>query len=45
MNIGLYTDTYFPQICGVATSIKTLKDALAQQGLSVFIFTYTDPTV
>lgn len=33
MNIGLYTDTYFPQISGVATSIKTLKDALERQGI------------
>ena len=42
MNIGLYTDTYFPQISGVATSIKTLKDALERQGHNVFIFTTTD---
>lgn len=45
MNIGLYTDTYFPQISGVATSIKTLKDALERQGHNVFIFTTTDPNV
>ena len=45
MNIGLYTDTYFPQISGVATSIKTLKDALEKQGHNVFIFTTTDPNV
>lgn len=43
MNIGIYTDTYFPQISGVATSIKTLKDALEEQGHNVFIFTTTDP--
>ena len=45
MNIGLYTYTYFPQISGVATSIKTLKDALERQGHNVFIFTTTDPNV
>lgn len=45
MNIGLYTDTYFPQISGVATSIKTLKDSLEQRGNNVFIFTTTDPHV
>lgn len=43
MNIGLFTDTYFPQNSGVATSIKTLKDALEAQGHNVFIFTTTDP--
>ncbi len=45
MNIGLYTDTYFPQISVVATSIRTLKDALERQGHNVFIFTTTDPNV
>lgn len=45
MNIGLFTDTYFPQISGVATSIQTLKNALEKQGHSVFIFTTTDPHV
>ena len=43
MNIGIFTDTYFPQLSGVATSIKTLKDALEKQGHNVFIFTTTDP--
>ena len=45
MNIGIFTDSYFPQISGVATSIKTLKDALEEQGHNVFIFTTTDPHV
>lgn len=45
MNIGLFTDTYFPQVSGVATSIKTLKDALEAQGHQVYIFTSTDPKV
>ncbi|GHN53960.1 glycosyltransferase family 4 protein [Lactobacillus delbrueckii] len=45
MNIGLFTDTYFPQNSGVATSVKTLKEALEAQGHNVFIFTTTDPNV
>ncbi|WP_395389284.1 glycosyltransferase family 4 protein [Fructilactobacillus frigidiflavus] len=43
MNIGLFTDTYFPQVSGVATSIKTLKDELERRGNNVYIFTTTDP--
>lgn len=45
MNIGIFTDTYFPQVSGVATSIKTLRDQLEQNGHSVYIFTSTDPKV
>lgn len=45
MNIGIFTDTYFPQVSGVATSIKTLKDELERQGHAVYIFTTTDPHV
>lgn len=43
MKIGFFTDTYFPQVSGVATSIKTLKDELEKAGNEVFIFTTTDP--
>lgn len=43
MRIGFFTDTYFPQVSGVATSIRTLKDQLEEQGHEVFIFTTTDP--
>ena len=43
MNIGLFTDTYFPQVSGVATSIKTLRDELIAQGHHVYIFTSSDP--
>ncbi|MFV0559160.1 MAG: glycosyltransferase family 4 protein [Enterococcus sp.] len=43
MKIGFFTDTYFPQVSGVATSIKTLKDELEKHGHDVFIFTTTDP--
>ncbi|UDM32447.1 glycosyltransferase family 4 protein [Lentilactobacillus laojiaonis] len=45
MNIGLFTDTYFPQVSGVATSIKTLKNELERRGNKVYIFTTTDPHV
>jgi len=43
MRIGIFTDTYFPQISGVATSIKTLKEQLEAQHHKVYIFTTTDP--
>ncbi|MGX7058952.1 glycosyltransferase family 4 protein [Vagococcus humatus] len=43
MKIGFYTDTYFPQISGVATSIRTLKSELEKRGHEVVIFTTTDP--
>ena len=45
MRIGLFTDTYFPQVSGVATSIRTLKIELEKQGHAVFIFTTTDKDV
>ncbi|MDF7637358.1 glycosyltransferase family 4 protein [Leuconostocaceae bacterium ESL0958] len=45
MKIGLFTDTYFPQVSGVATSIQTLKVGLEKQGHQVYIFTTTDPKV
>lgn len=45
MRIGLFTDTYFPQVSGVATSIKTLKTELEKLGHTVFIFTTTDEDV
>ncbi len=28
MNIGIFTDTYFPQLNGVATSVQTLRREL-----------------
>lgn len=45
MRIGLFTDTYFPQVSGVATSIRTLKVELEKLGHTVFIFTTTDDEV
>lgn len=43
MKVGIYTDTYFPQVSGVATSVKTLKHELENRGHDVYIFTTTDP--
>ena len=43
MRIGFFTDTYFPQVSGVATSIRTLKEQLEKQDHEVYIFTTTDP--
>ncbi|MDR1473565.1 MAG: glycosyltransferase family 4 protein [Lactobacillales bacterium] len=43
MKIGFFTDTYFPQVSGVATSIYTLKNELEKLGHIVYIFTTTDP--
>ncbi|MCM3587308.1 glycosyltransferase family 4 protein [Mesobacillus maritimus] len=45
MRIGLFTDTYFPQINGVVSSICMLKENLEKLGHQVFVFTITDPTV
>ncbi|MFA9492983.1 glycosyltransferase family 4 protein [Streptococcus sp. E17BB] len=45
MRIGLFTDTYFPQVSGVATSIRTLKEELEELGHEVYIFTTTDKAV
>ena len=36
MRVGLFTDTYFPQVSGVGTSIRTLKTELEKLGLTVF---------
>ena len=43
MNIGIFSDTYFPQLNGVATSIRTLTHALREKGHTVYIFTPSDP--
>jgi 1,2-diacylglycerol 3-alpha-glucosyltransferase len=37
MRIAMYTDTFFPSINGVAVSIATLANALAEEGHQVFI--------
>jgi len=43
MNIGIFTDTYIPQINGVATSTRLLEKELTKKGHNVYIFTTTDP--
>ena len=43
MNIGIFTDTYYPQVNGVVTSIRTLEKELNKKGHKVYIFTITHP--
>mgnify|MGYP001015490953 CR=1 FL=1 len=43
MNIGIFSDTYYPQLNGVATSIRTLAAGLRKKGHNVYIFTPWDP--
>lgn len=43
MNIGIFTDTYYPQINGVVTSVAMLEKELVKRGNTVYIFTTTDP--
>ncbi|MDI9497193.1 MAG: glycosyltransferase [Bacillota bacterium] len=43
MKIGLFTDSYYPQINGVATSVHVLKQQLEADGHLVYVFTTTDP--
>jgi 1,2-diacylglycerol 3-alpha-glucosyltransferase len=45
MKIGLFTDTYAPQVNGVATSVGTLKEQLEVLGHDVYVFTTSDPMV
>jgi 1,2-diacylglycerol 3-alpha-glucosyltransferase len=43
MNIGIFSDTYTPQVNGVVTVIRTLKTGLEKRGHRVFIFTVQHP--
>lgn len=43
MNIGIFTDCYYPQINGVVTSTMTLKKELEEKGHKVIIFTVNHP--
>lgn len=43
MNIGLFTETYYPEINGVATSVYMLKNELEKRGHNVYVFTTTTP--
>ena len=39
MKIGIFTDTYTPDINGVVSSIVTLQEALVEKGHEVFVIT------
>lgn len=39
MRIGLFSDTYLPEINGVASSVHILREALEKQGHTVFVIT------
>lgn len=43
MNVGLFTETYYPEINGVATSAYMLKNELERRGHNVYVFTTTTP--
>lgn len=43
MKIGLFTDTYYPRLNGVANSVYMLKLNLEAMGHQVYVFTTTDP--
>jgi len=43
MNIGLFTETYYPEINGVANSVYMLKHELENRGHNVYVFTTTTP--
>ncbi|MDD4432121.1 MAG: glycosyltransferase [Parabacteroides sp.] len=45
MRIGLFTDTYYPEINGVANSVYQLKKELEDRGHEVFVFTVSNPIV
>ena len=45
MNIGIFTDAYYPQVSGVVTSTMILKSELIRLGHSVTIITVTHPDV
>ncbi len=42
MNIGIFTDTYLPDINGVVTSVITLKKTLEAKGHTVYVVTNHD---
>jgi 1,2-diacylglycerol 3-alpha-glucosyltransferase len=43
MNIGIFSDTYVPQVNGVVTVVRTLKTELEKLGHRVYIFTVKHP--
>lgn len=45
MKIGLFTDTYYPEINGVANAVYELKKGLEERGHTVYVFTVENPKV
>ena len=43
MNIGLFSESYLPQVEGVVTALRNLRDGLCRKGHSVYIFTISHP--
>ncbi len=43
MNIGIFTDTYLPQVNGVVTVIRNLEKGLKERGHNVYIITVKHP--
>jgi len=43
MNIGIFSDTYAPQVNGVVTVIRALKAGLEKRGHQVYVFTVKHP--
>lgn len=43
MNIGLFTDTYYPELNGVANSVYLLKQELEKKGHNVYVITTKTP--
>ena len=44
MNIGIFSDTYTPQVNGVVTVIRTLKSELEKRGHRAYVFTVQHPS-
>ena len=45
MTVGIFTDTYYPELNGVANSAYQLKIGLEKMGHKVYVFTVTNPEV
>jgi 1,2-diacylglycerol 3-alpha-glucosyltransferase len=43
MNIGIFSDTYTPQVNGVVTVVRTLKTELEKRGHRAYVFTIQHP--
>lgn len=43
MRVGIFTDTYYPEVNGVANSTYQLKNTLEKLGHTVYVFTVTNP--